>query len=170
VTVREARRADALGIATVHVRSWEATYRGLMPDDLLDSMTVDRRTQGWSTLLRQQRSGVTFVAAEGERIVGFADVGPARGGGWGERTGEVRAIYVDPDAWDRGHGRDLMLAALGRLAADGYDRAILRVLDANERGRRFYERGGWQAAGPVVLDDHCGAPLPELTYTIDLTP
>ncbi len=166
MTVRRARPSDALGIATVHVASWEATYRGLMPDPLLDQMTVERRTRSWTQLLAADRDGETFVAVDDERIIGFADVGPARAAEDG--TGEVYAIYVDPDAWDRGHGRDLMVRSLDWLRRHGYTAAILRVLDGNDRGRSFYERGGWQVTGDVVIADHCGAPLPELTYRTGL--
>ena len=168
MAVREARPSDALGIATVHVRSWEGIYRGLMPDSLLDQMTVERRARGWTQLLGADRDAATFVAVDGDRIVGFADAGPARDTELGPEVGEVYAIYVDPDSWGDGHGRDLMVAALDWLGERGFSAATLRVLDSNERGRSFYERGGWEVASDVVVDDHCGAPLPEVTYRIDL--
>jgi len=33
--VRDARAEDAAAIAEVHVRAWQAAYRGLMPEDFL---------------------------------------------------------------------------------------------------------------------------------------
>ena len=33
VTVRHARVDDALALGLVHVRAWQAAYRGQMPDD-----------------------------------------------------------------------------------------------------------------------------------------
>ena len=38
--IRRALADDALGVATVHVRSWQAAYRGLMPDVYLDPLVV----------------------------------------------------------------------------------------------------------------------------------
>jgi hypothetical protein len=36
--IRTARPADALALAEVHVRSWQAGYRHLLPDAYLDSL------------------------------------------------------------------------------------------------------------------------------------
>ena len=41
--MREAILADAEAIATVHVRSWQAAYRGQLPDEYLDGLTVEDR-------------------------------------------------------------------------------------------------------------------------------
>ena len=165
MAVRDARPSDAVGIATVHVRSWEAAYRGLIPDRILDETTVVRRTRGWLRRLDTDRDAGTFVAVADDRIVGFVDVGPDRDD---PTLGEVYAIYVDPDAWDRGHGRDLMVAGLEWLRAHGFASARLRVLEGNARGRSFYERGGWRLDGEPTVDDHAGVPLQEVTYRIDL--
>ena len=44
----------------------------------------------------------------GDRLVGFASVGPARDQDENlEPVGEVRAIYLLPDAWGKGLGRQL---------------------------------------------------------------
>ena len=40
VTLRDATPADALDIATVHVESWQVGYRGLMPDEVLDGLSI----------------------------------------------------------------------------------------------------------------------------------
>jgi hypothetical protein len=42
-TVRPARPDDALPVAGVHVRSWQAAYRGLLPDDYLDGLRAEER-------------------------------------------------------------------------------------------------------------------------------
>jgi hypothetical protein len=36
---------DADAIAPVHVRSWQAAYRGFMPDEVLDGLDVGRCTR-----------------------------------------------------------------------------------------------------------------------------
>ena len=46
VRLRRATVDDAPAIAGVHVRTWQAAYRGLMPQALLDSLTFERR-RGW---------------------------------------------------------------------------------------------------------------------------
>ena len=69
-----------MGIAIVHVRSWQAAYRGLVPQDYLDSLDAEQRRPVWECILGETqwpRAG-TFVAEEGEHVVGFASICPAR--------------------------------------------------------------------------------------------
>ena len=42
---REPDRADAMAVACVHVRSWQAAYRTLLPDDYLDQLRPEDRAQ-----------------------------------------------------------------------------------------------------------------------------
>jgi GNAT superfamily N-acetyltransferase len=145
--IRWASVADAEGMARVHVESWEAAYRGLMPDEVIDRLTVERRTAGWNQMLRdpEPRTAV-FVAEHGGELVGLCGVGPTRDDDLdAERVGEVRAVYVLPQHWGHGHGKNLMMESLDWLRSGGFAAAMLWVLDTNTIGREFYKRaaGGW---------------------------
>lgn len=41
--IRPAHEGDAQGIAHVHTESWKTTYRGIVPDDFLDHLTIESR-------------------------------------------------------------------------------------------------------------------------------
>jgi len=45
--IRSATVEDAIGIAEAHVASWQTAYRGLLPQALLDGLSVERRTTQW---------------------------------------------------------------------------------------------------------------------------
>jgi GNAT superfamily N-acetyltransferase len=64
-------------------------------------------------------------------------------------AGELYALYVDPGWWSTGTGRALMAAAVERLTASAYQRAVLWVLDGNARARAFYEKAAWQPDGAL---------------------
>jgi len=49
--LRAAVPADARAIAEIHVASWRSAYRGLLPDSLLDAMSVDELEQRWRSRL-----------------------------------------------------------------------------------------------------------------------
>jgi hypothetical protein len=51
--VRRANPGDAAAIAGVHVRSWEAAYRGLVPEAWFAERTLQRRGTMWRQLLRR---------------------------------------------------------------------------------------------------------------------
>ncbi len=165
--VRLACRAELRRIAEIHVRSWQAVYKGLLPQDFLDALDpadgLDRREQAFAVI--DWHSGGILVAADGDELCGFANVGPTRDDDADEsQVGEVRAIYLAPDAWGQGFGRELMAAALERLAHAGFAQATLWVLDTNARARRFYEAAGFQPDGSAKYDDTRGFRLCEIRY------
>ena len=168
--IRWASAADAEGMARVHVASWEGTYRGLMPDEVIDRLTVDMRTTGWSQRLSDPAPDTAaFVAEHAGELVGLSFVGPTRDDDLdADRVGEVFAIYVSPDHWGHGHGQGLIVRSLDWLRGAGFSAAMLWVLDTNEIGRGFYERGGWRLDEASKLDESFGAPLREIRYRIGL--
>ena len=44
-TIRKATKADAHDIATVLTLSWKSAYRGIMTDDFLDNLSVEKREE-----------------------------------------------------------------------------------------------------------------------------
>ncbi len=142
--LRDCVTEDARAIAEVHVRSWQAAYRGELPDDYLDGLSVDDREEAWREILtRPQESSGVLVAEEAGRVIGFASFGPSRDGDRDEGTGEVYAMYLEPGWFGKGVGRELFAVANERLRQLGYTRATLWVLASNDRSRRFYEKAGW---------------------------
>ena len=164
VSVRIATAADADGIGLVHVRSWQATYRGHFPQDFLDGLSPAPRVEQWRRLMQENdgRSQLLVAEQDGE-IVGFANVGPCRDEEL-PTAGEVRAIYLLPQFWGHGRGRELMKAGLDALNAAGFAEAVLWVVDGNARARRFYEIGGWAADGAVKQDEGFGFVVQEVRY------
>ena len=165
--IRAARMEDVPEIAAVHVRSWQAAYRGLLPQAYLDDLDPSQRIGQWKRILSAAdwSHGGTLVADAGGRLSGFVSYGPARDDDADSRqAGEIYAIYLMPAAWDEGIGRQLMAAALDRVGEAGFDQVILWVLDSNARARRFYEAGGWLADGAAKQDDSFGVPMTEVRY------
>lgn len=167
MNIRPARMQDVPEIAGVHVRSWQAAYRGLLPQAYLDGLDPAQRIGQWEQSLSAadwSDRGTLVVDADG-RLSGFVSYGPARDDDADSgRAGEIYAIYLVPAAWDEGIGRQLMATALACLGEAGFDQVILWVLDSNARARRFYEAGGWHADGAVKRDDSFGVPMTEVRY------
>jgi GNAT superfamily N-acetyltransferase len=138
---------DAGEAARVHTRSSEAAYAGVAPPE---PDGLSRRTANWRSAIDAADSSC-FVAEEGSDLVGVLIVGPARDG---SRCGELRVLYVDPDWWGSDAGQLLIERGHLELAA-GYDEAVLTVLAANHRARRFYERNGW-VLDALVTEPHFG--------------
>jgi ribosomal protein S18 acetylase RimI-like enzyme len=137
--IREATPDDARAIAGVHVLSWQTTYRSLLSDRYLDSLTVDEHESRWHRLLASG-NGDTFVAQDGADIVGFASCGRERDQD-PIYLGELYAIYLLREHQRRGIGRRLVSTVAERLIELEYRSMLVWVLAANP-ARAFYEALG----------------------------
>jgi ribosomal protein S18 acetylase RimI-like enzyme len=168
VEVRPAVLDDAARIASVHVASWRGGYRGLIPQDYLDTIDLAEWTDRRILRLRQvdwSRGGCYVATGDNDELSGFTDVGPTRDDDSDPDTvGEVRAIYLAPDAWGKGFGRALMTAGLTKLASCGYREATLWVLNTNAQAQRFYTAAGFEPDGALKTDDSRGFALHEVRY------
>ncbi len=167
--VRKAKVEDASGIAFVHVRSWQVAYRGHMPDEFLDGLDVEKRTNMWRELT-QDPDKIIFVAADREgNIVGFSALGPSRDADANPNTAEVAAIYVHPEKWEKGIGRALLSASLDQVRKREFDQVTLWVLEGNQRARSFYEAFGFVQDGAIKDDDHWKSfAVREVRYRLNL--
>jgi GNAT superfamily N-acetyltransferase len=161
--LRPAEPADAMGVARVHVRSWQAGYRGLLPDAYLDGLRAEDRAQRYRFGSDDAREPVTVVAIEDGTICGFATTAPARDADV-FADGELYALYVDPEWWGRGFGAALIAAARSRLVDMGFRNAVLWLLAGNARADRFYRIDGWAPDGPARTDSIWGVTVDEVRY------
>ena len=113
----------------------------------------------------QWRRWPPIVAEVDGKVVGFVSVGASRSD---DAEGELYAIYVHPDHWGTGVGRELMQAGEAELRRLGHRRVILWVLDDNPRARRFYELAGWTADGRSQDLEIFGFHISEVRYAKDL--
>jgi ribosomal protein S18 acetylase RimI-like enzyme len=167
--VRKAKVEDASGIASVHVSSWRVAYRGHMPDEFLDGLDVEKRTNMWRELTLDPGK-IIFVAEDSEtNIQGFSALGPSRDIDADPSTAEVSAIYVHPEKWGKGIGRALLSASIDQVRKREFDRVTLWVLEANQRARSFYESFGFIHDGAIKDDDHWKSfAVREVRYRLDL--
>jgi len=149
--IRTATLSDALAIARVHVASWRSTYRGLLPDDFLMSLSETGYAERWKRVIAEATSSV-YVAEDETDVVGFASGGRERAGEEGY-DGELYAIYVLEGAQRRGFGRDLVRATVAGLRELGLTDMIIWVLRDNQPARAFYERlgGVYVRAQPITI-------------------
>jgi ribosomal protein S18 acetylase RimI-like enzyme len=140
--LRPAAPEDALAVARVHVRAWQAAYRRLLPDDYLQGLRAEERAQRYDFAGVDPARPRTLVAIEADTILGFGTISPARDADLSGQ-GELCALYVEPDCWGRGIGQALASAARADLYRLGFRKAVLWVVASNTRAERFYRADGW---------------------------
>lgn len=160
LVVRDATPHDAAAVARIHVTAWQQAYAGLIHQPVLDALDVGDRTASWTRWLERSLAGegtdgavrhaMVVVERDGE-VVGWATHGPARipeRSGWGELAG----LYVDPLAARSGIGHAMIAEVEARLAASGFERAYLWVLEGNAPAEAAYSRYGWEPDGATLPD------------------
>jgi ribosomal protein S18 acetylase RimI-like enzyme len=160
--VRLATIEDAEAIAAIHVCGWQIAYEGIVPTQFLASLSTQERANMWRTAILEQDGAVLLaVAPHGE--VGFISFGPSRDKD-GKENAEVYAIYVLPQFWHQGIGRELLDEAERRLEDQHFIAFTLWVLEKNARARRFYEARGFRLDASRKDETIGGLLLTELRY------
>jgi GNAT superfamily N-acetyltransferase len=163
--IRTATVADAAEIAHVQTSSWQTSYRGILPDAILDTMHGERRIAMRREILRDG-TGLNLVAYDltHRDLVGFCNAGPSRREG--ALVGELYEIYIVERAKRYGLGRELFETVTDWCRAQHMTSMVVWVLEDNHHARRFYEAMGGHAASRVRSAVR-GHPVVELSYVWD---
>ena len=103
---RAAPKDDPEAIGELYAQSWKSAYRGIVPDEYLDSLSGKR----WSSFISSS-DFEAYVLLLGGAYAGTASVCPGRDEkkpGWGE----IVSIYLLPEHFGKGCGKPLLAAAL----------------------------------------------------------
>jgi GNAT superfamily N-acetyltransferase len=164
VHVRPALLADLDQLVAIHERSSRHAYVHIFPPDA-PFPSSEAMAARWRPSVEGGGSSSSFVAEIEGRAVGGVIAALASGRG----LGNLRHLYVDPDAWGEGAGRALHDAAVGWCGRAGLASMDLWVLERNERARRMYERWGWTLdAGERLVHD--GLDVAEVRYVLARVP
>ena len=161
MTIRPAGIVDIPALSLIHARSWKEAYRGMVPQEYLDSLSDDR----WEPMLRAwlAAGNHALMLLEDGLPVGCCTYGAAREerfAGWGE----IVSLYLLPGYIGRGYGQALLQAVLQDMEKIGYQKITLWVLRENRRARRFYRKNGFAQNGERCHSEAGGKQLTELRY------
>jgi ribosomal protein S18 acetylase RimI-like enzyme len=141
IRVRRAEEGDRAAIAAIHAESWRDTYRGLLPDSLLDGQLDAIMAARWAEQPIRPADAVLVAERDGA-LLGF-------GATWDADTAYIDNLHVRSDARSLGLGRRLLGETARHFLALGCSRAHLHVVAANARARAFYLALGGRPGGLV---------------------
>jgi len=169
MSIRYIKVEDAKRVAQINVEGWQTAYRGIIPDDFLDSLDVKSRTDSVKDTISENPNEGFVFEDERQLILGFCQFGELR---WVEEFGdecdcEMYAIYVSLDSRGRGVGKALMEAAFAEFRAQNKKSMLVNVLEGNTASVDFYRNLGGVEIGekPFVLK---GVSYPQLTFAFKL--
>lgn len=156
--MRRAEPSDAGGVARVWCAAWGSDFRGLIADELLDSISLAERRETWRGRLAQpDPAAPTLVAASGEEVLGYCRaILPSRDPDAGRLTAEIANLYVSPEHRREGVGRALLAATTALLRSEDWLELTLWVFRGNHAARRFYAQIGFTPDGTRRFDYGAG--------------
>ena len=121
----------------VHWKAWHETYVGLMPDDYLKNITLDKCIE-----MAHKWPQNTFLLKLNEKTVGFCCVGESNNP---QGATEIVAIYLLKEY----HGKKLGYALLNNILLEHAksEKIVLWVLESNEKAISFYNKLGFSFNG-----------------------
>ena len=163
LTIRPADVEDAASIANVHVKTWRATYRGIIPKAHLDSLAAESRAITWAGLMERSGDDLILMVSENEdgEVIGFASGGGGRTAMPGHEA-EITSLYVLPGYQGSGHGRRLFMAASNRLSQRNMEGLAVWVLKDNPATGFYKHLGGTLVSSRTIR--YAGADLDEVAY------
>lgn len=169
LSIRLAQPGDAQGVARVMVASWHAAYTGIVPKPFLDAhVTMDEYLPRFERIVASPAKTCHIAVIHGH-IIGVFAIGKLRDEDATAEDGELFSLYLHPDYFSKGYGRQMIKAALAKLAQANFSTVSLWVLAQNIRARRFYEACGFVPDGLEKTID-LGAPLVEMRYRLAFLP
>lgn len=140
---------NPLEISNIYESSWKYAYKGIIPQDYLDSIPTGR----WADAIRKDGMN-NLVLLENGMFIGTASFCKSR---WKEYSdyGEIVSIYFLPDYIGKGYGKLLLNKCIEQLKQCGFCKVLLWVLEDNHRARNFYEKNGFTCSD-IFMDAQIG--------------
>lgn len=138
--VRKAKIKDARSILDVNIKSWQDTYKDILPIDYLNNLCSN--SEDYKKAIEKNEQKIKdydnfYVAEIDNKIVGFCSFGISKKD-LKPSAGEIYALYVDKKYHGLGIGKELFSQSKKELAKK-YNEVIVSCL-AQNKSNEFYKK------------------------------
>lgn len=162
IKINYATSEDFRILGKIHAASWKVAYKSIIPSEVLDNITVEKRGAYFKKALEEGWEDDAIIY-EDDIPLGFICIGKARDKDLNDSYGEIGGLYLLPEAFGKGIGSALIQWGIKELNSKGYEKVILWVLEDNSRAIKFYEKHGFTFDG-TSKKINIGKPLIECRY------
>lgn len=152
VTIRLARPDDAPAMAEVHVCSWLAAYKDIIPEAFMAQKNAERPAL-YKRVITKENTNSYVIEREG-KIIGIMRVAPPQDTDLNDNAYELHYLYLHPAVFRLGIGTAAMSFAC-RLAKN-LDKTtlVLWVAAENAAAIGFYKACGFSPDGRTKTHDY----------------
>lgn len=132
--IRLATQKDIEKIAEIYVDSWQKTYKGMLSQAYLDSLTVQNISTRWSEYIEQNHHGI-FVAHKDDNILGFGAFKPYHRI---EDCIYIESLHVDEAYHKKGIGSSIINTIRTVGIEEKYGQMAVCLVKGNDKARKLY--------------------------------
>lgn len=141
VTFQIATEADAPILTQTRRKAWDAAYRGIYPDDMIDDYDF-----AWYLEKDRQRVSdpeqAVYLLMDGDCCGGYVCIGPPSYGAYKDFALCLNALYFLPAYQGRGFGRQAFELVAGECRRRGLQKFFCGCNAHNRNARSFYGHMG----------------------------
>jgi len=148
IIIRKIQIDDAYDYAVCHINCWKDAYSGIISYEYISNMytQLEERVKRCKQNIANPEGIEFYCVIENDVMIGRLIFNKCRDEDKLD-AGEIGAIYLIAEHWDKGYGKQMLEFALSELSKAGYEEIVIWVLEANKRARRFYEKHGFVQDG-----------------------
>ncbi len=161
--VIRANKDNAIDMGFVHSQSWQKAYRGIIPDEIVNSFTSEKRAEIFVDAISTRPEEYYLFRVDGHPA-GIASLNKSHEENAPDYIGEIYSIYFHPDFWGTSATHKALQFCVERLKSLGYTQVTIWVLKDNFRARSFYEKNDFSFDG-LEQEVNIGKPLVEIRYS-----
>ncbi len=132
---------DAPILAETRQKVWDATYRGIYPDEMIDQYDFEARTERDRKRIADPEQ-LVYLVMDGKNCVGYLCLGPWTYGTYKDFDFCLNALYFLPAYQGRGLGRKAFEITEAECRRRGFDKFFCGCSAHNFKARAFYGHMG----------------------------
>ena len=145
IEVKKATVKDALDVVLTRQKAWDATYRGIYPDEAIDGFDLK-----WHITAEEHRllnpDFLCYLVLDGQEPIGYVSYGIVRPGTWKDFCFRLHSLYLLPPYQKIGLGKKLFQMAQQACMTMGYTKMYLDCHPKNQNALDFYRHMGGTVA------------------------
>ena len=150
INITQASLSDAEAITRVNILAWQQSYRGMISDEYLNTISFeDLLSFRKKILTTPAEKSIHLIATVNDEVIGYSDAGSCRDA---THSGEIYSLYLLEQYKHHGIGSMLFERVHDHLVKHSLTPYIAWVLKENQIARRFYEKWGGELFQELMVD------------------
>ena len=158
-----AKKENAHEMALLHAISWEQAYSGIIPENIINDFTIEKREKIFSSAISSNPEEY-YIFKVDDNLAGIASLNKSHEKNAPDYIGEIYSIYFHPKYWGTPATYYGLQFCVDRLKTLGFKTVTIWVLNDNIRAKKFYEKNGFIPDGNYQ-EMELGKKLLEIRYS-----